>query len=453
MKIIDESLNSTFTIMSLWSLESDGEFEITGNLEYDDGDIKLTLLNTDFSIEDKFNEIYGKDSKGNCIILKEIFVKQQVEGSINSCILIANKMFVGKSFFEEIKVSEVTFSANEYSEWINKNIITFKDGFVKLSRENIKSDEIKLSNNVNVYDYLKGKERVNRNSVNLTQEKCFKIKFINMVDFEDAFEITNRFKNLTAIIMKKPINFLWVDLRICEYKFRMFYSQNNAKSTNKIKGISYSEIDNLEDIYRNWFNLKDDLKVLENVIVLNETLPTYLNTKLIDAIKALEVYHRNFMDQGEHVELPSTIEEDRIKLMQFIEDNIIAEEYFLGKVMHEEQGYNLNSRLVKIFTSLPQNLKEKYIKKSNKKMSKSISSLAYILTETRNNYVHADDMTRYPKSLKDSDEISDMIEKLKDIIWYLYLKTIGIEETILIDKLIPKQYKFEYPDLEQFKLK
>ncbi|WP_271397622.1 HEPN domain-containing protein [Salinicoccus roseus] len=453
MKIFEQNLNSKFETTGRWTnslddIHQDGNY---GRLIYEKGNIYVELFDFPYSKEQDLNVLYGINSDGMCFELINPLILKQKKDYFSGLILIADAMIVGKEFIKDRKFNRVNFTTEEYNEWIYKSPIKYQDDFVKLSREEY-SQKITMvkAHKLKIYDYIKGTEFSNKDGVFINTEKCLSMKFEDSIDMCRLLNYAHSLKNLTGILMNSPIDFKWIEFKTNEggsnSQFRYFFSQNNVEPSKlKIKGIFYQDIeDNLDVIINNWFEKRDKLEAIEQVLIHNETLLTFLDTKLIDVIKALEIYHRNFVESIEKdISEEEGLSRDRETLNKFIESNIENAEYFQGKVNHIDQNVTLSKRLQELLKSLPAEVIENYIKEEEKSSNRSIKTFANKLTETRNSYIHADDIKRYPNAFKTNDEFSDILVKLRDIIWYLCLKEIKVSEELIRNNLFPTKIEFQ----------
>ena len=81
----------------------------------------------------------------------------------------------------------------------------------------------------------------------------------------------------------------------------------------------------------------------------------------------------------------------------------------------------LSKRLSELFKKMDSKVKNEFLKLPNKNLSDSISSIVYSLVQTRNYYTHGDDISKYPKSIKDTVEQLNITSVLNQIIkYYIY---------------------------------
>lgn len=123
-----------------------------------------------------------------------------------------------------------------------------------------------------------------------------------------------------------------------------------------------------------------------NEFYLNETS----ETKILNAIRNLEVYHRHFIEGNlpEHTE--EELEIERASINQFIDDHVDADYQvrFHAQVNYAPEK-NLRKRMQELLKSLPDDLgKQLELSREEQRKSRAITSFSYKVVVTRNYYTH-----------------------------------------------------------------
>lgn len=303
---------------------------------------------------------------------------------------------------DNLEVKGCQFSFTGIDEWI---------GETKVKYEKIDSKykyEVNIDNiNENIYfvkdenlKFASGIE-IKIGSGGFNEEFYWGLESIDGQDLSIKSTMNNlkMVKELLEILITVPIDFSYLKFKVpieeMENKLVTGYLVSSGINTGKYRRINtdipYAKIkENFENILCNWYEKRHKLTLISQNFIINKYARQYNQSVLLNSIKSLEMYHRNFIQERE---------EERLK--PYIKKN---------------SEINFKNRLIDLFDNLNDEIKDKLIKKNDNSSEISIEEFATKLVETRNYYTHGD-----PKKLKES-VIIDPIEI--------------IETTLLLNQLI-----------------
>ena len=308
---------------------------------------------------------------------------------------------------EKEEVMEFRFSFEHIEEWIEKSLVTIKrrenkDIFessindYKTTNALIKSLKIKFEDSPILYlSYTTTSFRSNY-YIRFTPFDSETKKFN---DFYDAASKFNGFIEILSIvpILFTNIEFLVQDLLIDENRIPLikgkFFVQHDRKykkwNKSSQQNISLSKLDtNFDQILNHWFDKTEELEFIVKQFSKNLHGDLYLEDQLVDAIRNLEVYSRNFhIDQN-------------------------------GK----PRKMSLSERLKELFTSID-NLNQEKI------FPKELDRQSFIkkLVQTRNYYTHGDKKENHPKLITNFKEMYDTKILLQEVLRYFIYKELGMK--------------------------
>ena len=314
------------------------------------------------------------------------------------------------ALFEKLKreeVMEFRFSFDHIEEWIEKSLVTIKrkenkDIFessindYKTTIALIKSLNIKFEDSPILYlSYTSTSFRSN-----------YYIKFTpfnsDTKKFNDFYGAARKFNEFIEILSNVPISFtniefLVQDILIDENRIPLikgkFFVQHDRKykkwNKSSQQNISLSKLDtDFDQILNHWFDKTEELEFIVKQFSKNLHGDLYLEDQLVDAIRNLEVYSRNFQ----------------------IDQNGKQRKLFLSK------------RLKELFTSID-NINQ------DKIFPKELDRKSFIkkLVDTRNYYTHGDKKENHPKLITDFHEMYDTKVLLQEVLRYFIYKELGME--------------------------
>ena len=308
---------------------------------------------------------------------------------------------------ENEEVMEFRFSFEHIEEWIEKSLVTIKhrenkDIFessindYKATNALIKSLKIKFEDSPILYSSYTTTSFRSKYYIKLTPIDSETKKF------NDFYDAARKFNGFIEILSNVPISFtniefLVQDVSIDENRIPLikgkFFVQHARKykkwNKSSQKNISLSKLDtNFNQILNHWFDKTEELEFIVKQFSKNLHGDLYVEDQLVDAIRNLEVYSRNFhIDQN-------------------------------GKL----RELTLSKRLKKLFTSIDNINKDKIFPKELDR-----KSFIKKLVDTRNYYTHGDKKENHPKLITDFHEMYDTKVLLQEILRYFIYKELGME--------------------------
>lgn len=460
-------IDTEFEMVGIWTLPgyslSSG---ISGKLIFKDNKLRLELYGDFNDIKEndgvqylgieneKEDYIFGFSQDGCTVIIEEAFrVKYKAnfpgipsaEYSSNRCLLMQINYVNYDYTFEEllntfisegidnIECSYCRFSLRDMNLWMNSPIIKrkIKDKseciYYDLSEDEIEKFIVQGKNLVYSNDVI-----CKRNSNTLSEEHFWRLESNNdkKLTLRELKINIDLFKNLIQFFVDSPTEYTFIDFEIAiEGKFRKtisaqyIYLQYKSQTKTKVS-IYYTDIkDRFTSILENWYDKNDRLTlIIDNY--LNEININYFSeAKLLNAMKNLEIYHRNFKDTTKDQPVNESLEQYKEQLIEYIEKSVEEKEFqdrFIRNVEYSPE-MTLSKRLSELFKKMDSKVKNEFLKLPNKNLSDSISSIVYSLVQTRNYYTHGDDISKYPKSIKDTVEQLNITSVLNQIIkYYIY---------------------------------
>ncbi|MEX6703283.1 HEPN domain-containing protein [Peribacillus frigoritolerans] len=216
-------------------------------------------------------------------------------------------------------------------------------------------------------------------------------------------------------------------------KISYFFKQSIEKTKKKFHArdaiVTYSQIsDSFGLIINNWFEKIDLLKDVNNMYQGDYYIDMYLNTRFLNAVQTLEIFHRSLfkgkaMDEKEYQKYSS-------ELTDLLETKFPQEfsTVIKGKLNHGNE-YSLSKRLRELVNSLTQESKTYLIGNSDKR-----GKFVQQLVDTRNYFTHFD-LDGKSNVLEIEDELFYAIQRLKALCTLLLFKQIGIDETIALSNI------------------
>lgn len=252
-------------------------------------------------------------------------------------------------------------------------------------------------------------------------------------------------KNLFQLFVDSPTEYTFIDFQIAiEGKVRKtiptYYIFSQYKSHSKTKiSLYYTDIkDNFNLALKNWYEKNEQLSLIIDNYLNDININYFSESKLLNAIKNLEIYHRNFKDTSKNEQVDAELEKSKEILIKYIEENIEDKEYqdrFIRNIKHNPE-WTLSKRLRELFKGLDSQLINKFLKLPNKSPSDSISSIVNSLVQTRNYYTHGDDLTKYPQSITDTIKQLEITSMLYQIVKYFIYDELGILDDVVIKNVL-----------------
>ena len=254
---------------------------------------------------------------------------------------------------------------------------------------------------------------------------------LNTRYFDEFYQASRKFKEFIEILSNIPLSFTNIEFFV-RYKMiggkrlplikGKFFVQHSRKSK-KWKSYSQQDIslrkleDNFEHILNHWFDKSEELEFIVRQFSKNLHGDLYLEDQLVDAIRNLEVYSRNFKDFKISQNLSNVEEKAKQSLFDFINTHILEEVRgkFRKRLKFNKKEPNLSERLKNLFDSIDELNQSKIFSNSEREL------LIAKLTQTRNYYTHGDSKDKYPEMITDISEMYETKLLLQEVLrYYIY---------------------------------
>ena len=468
MKFKDYTWDKEFDIKGYFSECPDNfnsKDNLSGVLHYSSREIVLELfgefeedLGISFNLGKYLEKIYGFTSNGNILILNtygEPMVYLSYPGFSITKYRVKN-FKIYSVFYNELenfdssseafkklineldsgKIKEYKFSFEHIEEWIEKSLVT------------IKHDKNQTVFKSAVNEYQSTKALIKSIGMNFEDSAILHSSFTNMsftsdyfikltsADskkrlFNDFYQASQKIKDLIEILSNLPLSFTNIEFLV-DYKMidgkrlpinkGKFFVQHARKSkkwkSNSQQDISLKKLeDNFEDILNHWFDKSEELEFIVKQFSKNLHSELFLEDQLVDAIRNLEVYSRNFKNFKIQQCLSDIEEKQRQSLLNFINTHILEEirGKFRNRLKFNKKEPSLSERLKNLFDSIDELNQSKIFSNVEREV------LIKKLTQTRNYYTHGDSKDKYPKLITDISEMYETILLLREVLrYYIY---------------------------------
>ena len=341
------------------------------------------------------------------------------------------------------------YSFSGIDEWIDKSkvIYTRKDrvckyevALNKVKEENylVEEENLKFSSGIEIKTFNKG----------FTEEYYWSLESIKgeELSVKSIVDNLNIFKELLEIVITVPIDFSYFKLRIpikqmddnivTGYLVSSRLNIGNYRKSNT--DIPYTKIEeNFESILCNWYKKRTKLTLITQNFIINKYAHQYNQSVLLNSIKSLEMYHRNFIQEKE-TQKNENLEIDKNILLNFIENNIENKKHkdrFIENVNYNPE-ISLKKRIKALFDKLDNDIKNMLVKNKKGSTRRNIDKLAQKLANTRNYYTHGDPDTDSSFIIKEPIEIIETTLLLNQVIKYFVCKELFELDDEIIDIII-----------------
>lgn len=418
------------------------------------------------SLEDfnKYHKIIGFTNNGFTVIIERAVKRKSLQNfpgipytryDLGRCLFL--NINYDRSFdkvsneLSDIGIDNMVASNCQYSfsgidEWIDKSKVTYtrKDRVCKyevdLNKVNeetylVKELNLKFSSGIEIKTCSKG----------FTEEFYWSLEPIKGEELSVKSIVDNLkiFKELMEIVITVPIDFSYFKLRIpikqmddnivTGYLVSSRLDIGNYRKSNT--DIPYTKIEkNFERILCNWYKKRNRLTLITQNFIINKYAYQYNQSVLLNSIKNLEMYHRNFIQEKE-TQKNEDLEIDKSILLNLIENSIENEEHkyrFINNINYNP-GISLKNRLKTLFNDLDNNIKNMLVKNKKGSIKRKIDKLAQKLANTRNYYTHGDLDTDSGFIIKEPIEILETTLLLNQIIKYYICKELFDLDDEIID--------------------
>lgn len=318
------------------------ELEIYGELYDPDLDFNLEGFN-------KSHKIIGFTNNGFTVIIdKAVKISANVsypgipytKYGVSMCLFLNINYY--KSFdvvsnklssigIDNLEVKRCQFSFTGIDEWIVETKVEYEKIDSKYKYE-VNIDNI----NENIYlvkdenlKFTSGIE-IKIGSSGFNEEFYWGLESIDGQDLSIKSTMNNLkiVKELLEILITVPIDFSYLKFKVpieeMDNKLVIGYLVSSGINTGKYRRINtdipYAKIkENFENILCNWYEKRHKLTLISQNFIINKYARQYNQSVLLNSIKNLEIYHRNFIREKE---TNKNLEIDKSILLNFIENNI-----------------------------------------------------------------------------------------------------------------------------------
>ncbi|MDU2557594.1 MAG: hypothetical protein E7C95_01340 [Anaerococcus prevotii] len=484
MSIITEyRFDENFELLGHWFLPEGGiNNSITGKLIHDcDGfkdDFFLELYG-DFDeisgrtiiVENKLREkinIIGFTSDGKTVVIENAI---KIYGTLVSNGFPTSKFLVGRCLvinslidinsykiakfitdkgIDNIEISSCEFNFTRLKSWIG-DINTKKDigdesASISLALSEDSNDKFYISNKNICLEKILKCDIINNS---IRSEYYWKMASIDgsCLNVRQFIDLIKSFKNLIQFFVGQKIGYSYIKLKTnlegrCNHLVNCYIVTRQFITFSKFSGnyitLKYADIkDQFNEILNNWY-LKEDkfINITENYLS-NINSFYYSHSTLLNSIRSLEMFHRNFYIEDDAFE-DTQINKLKEEIKDFIrsksnDDKVVSR--FCSNIDYDPEK-TLSRRIKDLIQNMDEKMKQNFIKKAEKNMSKSIDSFVYKIVSTRNFYTHGDRSNINEKVITDSRDIINYSHLLDQILkYYIYKQLFEINDYV-IDKII-----------------
>lgn len=473
MQFKDYAWDKDFEIKGYFSEISDdifGENNLSGILYYSPREIVLELLGefeeeTDisFGFGKYVEKIYGYSSNGNILILNtygEPMVYSTSPGFPITRYRVKN-FKVYNVFYQELEkfedgsksfgkwinkleseeITEYKFSFEHIEEWIKKSLVTIKRGENQMIFESavneyqptkvlIKSSRMNFEDGGILHSSFTNTSFTSDYFIKLTSADS------NIRYFDEFYQVSRKIKEFIEILSNIPLSFTNIeflvhykmvgDKRLSLIKGKFFVQ--HARKFKKWRKHSRQDIslrklgDNFEQVLNHWFDKSEKLEFIVKQFSKNLHGNLYLEDRLVDAIRNLEIYSRNFKDFKIPQRLSDAEEKVKQSLFDFINTHILEEfrRKFRNRLKFKKKEPCLSERLTNLFDSIDDLNQTKIFLNCDRDV------LITKLTQTRNYYTHGDSKDKYPEMITDISEMYKTKLLLQEVLRYYIYQELGM---------------------------
>ena len=467
MNFKDYTWDKEFEIKGFFSERSEdivSKNNLSGVLHYSPMEIVLELFG-EFEVETgisvgsgkNLEKIYGYSSNGNILILNTYgepsvtstypgfpITKYRVknfkiynvfynaiddfDGSPESFKTLINKL-------DSQKIKDYKFSFEHIEEWIEKSLVTIKCGdnqtiFESAVDEYQPTKVLIKSLGMNCEDMAILHSSFTTTS--FTSDYFIKLSSANssIRCFDEFYQASCKFKEFIEILSNTPLSFTNIEflvdfkmledkrLPIIKGKYFVQHARKSKKWRYSQQDISLRKLEeNFEHILNHWFDKSEELEFIVRQFSKNLHGDLYLEDQLIDAIRNLEVYSRNFKNFTISQYLSEIEKTAKESLIDFINTHILEEirRKFINRLKFKKKEPSLSERLKKLFDSIDKLNQSKIFSNCDREV------LITKLTQTRNYYTHGDSKDKYPEMITDIHEMYETKLLLQEVLrYYIY---------------------------------
>ena len=473
MKFKDYSWDKEFEIKGYFSESPDdiaNKNNLSGILHYLPREIVLELFGefeeeeNPFGFSKYLEKIYGFSNNGEVLILNTYgepmfnlsypgfpITKYRVKNfKIYKVIYQGLEDFDGSSEafrnlinkLDSEEIERYQFSFEHIEEWIDKSLVNDKSSESKTVFESA-VDEYQ-STNVLIKSLKMNFEDTATLQSSFTTKSFRSDYFIKLTSadsdrrcFDEYYQASRKFKDFIEILSNIPLSFTNIEFLV-HYKMvedkrlplitGKFFVQHDRKlkkwKINSQQDISLRKLGgNFEQILNQWFDKSEELEFIVRQFSKNLHGNLYLEDQLIDAIRNLEVYSRNFKNFEIQQCLSDDEEMARQSLIDFINTHILEEfrKKFRGRLNTKKKEPRLAERLKNLFDSIDEVNQDKIFSDRDKEL------LIKNLVDTRNYFTHGDSKEKYSELITDINEMYETKLLLQEVLRYYIYQELGME--------------------------
>jgi len=416
-KISKLTMLEEFEVQGYWWLPEDRENELSGNLYSEEGDFYLEILgsfSTRFSNISEYDYIHGFTVKGEKVtLIRGMGLNNTLNApGISTEKLLISSFIIGEHLSEvsQVKFQSVNIVMTHLTNWFNSR--PFNAGTkTEEQSDNILNDTISfIPPKVNTF-YLKSLDAKIRNHYSYTRKgdfigdasysfiESFRITTVERKSYDWFNRIINSVTRLMTLLINEPIYIKKIvfygeyenipgTYRKVRKKHFLYFSQRDVEVKEKFHFFkmlfTFHDIQtNFEKVFDTWFEKETRLRNVYNLYFSDFfNRKEDLETKFLNAVQTLEVYHRSmgygkiFTDEEKDNYL-LTIGE---AIEDLVPENIYKE---VNNKLQYFNEYSLSKRLKDIIDHLNKDTRV-YLLESNR-MTKSF---IYKVVSTRNYLTH-----------------------------------------------------------------
>src|SRR5699024_186469 len=261
-------------------------------------------------------------------------------------------------------------------------------------------------------------------------------------DFGWFMDILFKTRDLYTLFIGYPVYFRNVIFYGEEYsvgdsfqrkKYSFFIQQKEMKLKENFKWhdtmISYKDVQgNFGEILNAWLGKQKSLKTVLDLHLSDFYKDVYLETKFLNAVQAIEIYHRKFLDGKVFDE--TVYQEYNRKILTYVQKEM-SEEFknkIMGMLQHGNE-YSLSKRIRELINKNLDAETKSYLFGNSNNRSKFIQQIV----DTRNFLTHYDQSGK--KNVLVGIEIYYAVQRLKALTTVIIFKEICMEEGTILRKI------------------
>ncbi|EKN67070.1 hypothetical protein BABA_13135 [Neobacillus bataviensis LMG 21833] len=472
LNAMKQTLFDKFEIKGYWWIPGKQENQVAGILFFAEDKIHLELIgslsNDLFSMgNEKYDTIHGFSDKGEQLTLLNVNVKKSVTNApgFQTQTYSIHSFIVGGYFIneEEIQFHSLSFQPTYLTEWLGRSVFVDTTTLEK-DRSSIMGKQVSY----NKYDTFNHYVDVLGATIEETYSSNFKadlsekvlwtnksgIKIIPNENKDLSWFSTNMYlvKDLLHLFIGHATYFESIVFygeevklehtdKISRQKYKYFFRQNKSKLREKFHWsdviVNFRDIENdLNKILNYWFEKHNGLEVVYNLHFDEFYKDMYINTTLLNTVQILEIYHRKMYegkvyDKKEYRALAK-------ELKQMLNEKFPeAFAKIIGNKVDYGNEYSLSMRIEEILYGFHESTRNLLVGTEN-----DINKFIRQLVETRNYLTHYDSDKKKHILMEPIDKYF-AIQRLRAIATLILFKEVGLDETIMIDKICnSNQYSF-----------